>query len=382
MRRISFAANIRALGEGEVEAIISTGNLVEQDGLCLVPAGCELGDYLRNPICLWSHDPLVPIGRAVDVRVSGDSLRARICFAKPGISAKADEICGLVKNGIISGISIGFDFDPADAEPITPGRPQAGRRVRRWVLLEISFVSVPADPAALVTARSRALTATTSHRVIGLLALLGDAAEHAEDAQAAHEARDRPAVRQAHLRLHRRLSGAEKTCGALADQASRDEKAAVGGVDPRGLMNAEQIKLARRLTQLVDDALDHAGDAEAAHDGRDDSGVTRAHRQLRGCLDRALRSATALHLSDPNPSAIVQTSAGTVVDAGSSPSKEPGRAADPYRYDPGHPLSLGERVARAAAAHANAVWTAPRGDPDFAQRQADLRELAAKAGRR
>lgn len=153
-RTIVARTQVRALGEDEVEVIVSTDNLVAQDGLVLDPAGCVLDNYRRNPIWLWSHDPDVPIGRAEQITVEPNQIRHRVRFAKPGISAKADEIRGLVKDSIVSAASVGFDFDPADAEPIDPKRPHGGRFVRRWELFESSFVAVPADPAALVTARS------------------------------------------------------------------------------------------------------------------------------------------------------------------------------------------------------------------------------------
>jgi hypothetical protein len=42
--------------------VLSTGYLA-RDGHILVPQGCELASYRANPIWLWSHDPLVPVGR-------------------------------------------------------------------------------------------------------------------------------------------------------------------------------------------------------------------------------------------------------------------------------------------------------------------------------
>jgi HK97 family phage prohead protease len=152
MMRAAVAAQINALGENEVEVIISTSALA-RDGHILEPSGCDLSNYQANPIVLWQHNPDVPVGRAADLVVEGDKIRARITFAPVGISPKADEVRGLVKNGIVSGVSVGFDV--IDAEPLDPKQPRGGQRFTKWELLECSFCSVPADPGAAVTARAQ-----------------------------------------------------------------------------------------------------------------------------------------------------------------------------------------------------------------------------------
>lgn len=140
------------LGDHEVEIRMSTGAL-GRDGHVLVPQGAELGNYRANPIILWQHDPGAPVGRAAAVAADADAITARVMFAPAGVSAKADEIRGLVKSGIINAVSVGFD--PIDGEPLDPKRPRGGQRFTRWELLECSFVSVPADPGAQVTAREQ-----------------------------------------------------------------------------------------------------------------------------------------------------------------------------------------------------------------------------------
>ena len=154
MIRAAVSAQINALGENEVEVIISTSALA-RDGHILVPSGCDLGNYRSNPIVLWQHNPDVPVGRAADLAVEGNKIRARILFAPAGISAKADEVRGLVKSGVVSGVSVGFDV--SDSEPLDPKKPFGGQRFTKWELLECSFCSVPADPGAAVTARAQQL---------------------------------------------------------------------------------------------------------------------------------------------------------------------------------------------------------------------------------
>jgi HK97 family phage prohead protease len=145
------AAQISSLADDEVLVILSTDR-VGRDGHVLVPAGAQLDNYKRNPIWLFAHDTRQPVGRASDFRVEGGKIACRVTFAPLGISAEADKIRGLVKSGIISGVSVGFD--PLEATPLDPSKPRAGQRVTSWELLECSFVSVPSDTGAIVTARA------------------------------------------------------------------------------------------------------------------------------------------------------------------------------------------------------------------------------------
>ena len=154
MIRATVPAQKAALVEGEVEVVISTAALA-RDGHILEPTGCDLTNYRANPVVLWQHNPDQPVGRATELVVEGDRIRARITFAPAGISAKADEIRGLVKTGIVSGISVGFDVQ--DGTPLDPKKPRGGQRFTKWELLECSFCSVPVDPGAAVTTRAETL---------------------------------------------------------------------------------------------------------------------------------------------------------------------------------------------------------------------------------
>lgn len=151
MQRRAIPAELTMMADDQVQIRMSTGQRA-RDGHILDPMGCVLDNYRGNPIQLWQHDPDEPVGRNADIVQSPDGISACTTFAPPGVSPTADRIRGLVKAGIVNGVSIGFEI--LDAEPIDPARPRGGLRASRWELLECSFVSVPADTGAIVTARS------------------------------------------------------------------------------------------------------------------------------------------------------------------------------------------------------------------------------------
>ena len=111
------------------------------------PSGCDLTNYRRNPIVLADHNTKAAIGTAA-AEIKSDRVEAVITFAPAGISAKADEYCGLYKAGVMNTVSPGFR-EP-EVAPLSGG----GSHIKRWELLELSCVAVPAQPDAIVTARS------------------------------------------------------------------------------------------------------------------------------------------------------------------------------------------------------------------------------------
>jgi HK97 family phage prohead protease len=146
LRKFVRVENDAKLGERQIRIIASdaTPDLAKD---IMVPQGCDTENYRSNPIILAQHDPNYPIAKA-QVEIVNGRVEALIEFPPSGISAKADEYCGLAKAGIINAASVGFEG--IEAEPIKGG----GVRYNKWRLLEISLVSVPCNPSALVIARS------------------------------------------------------------------------------------------------------------------------------------------------------------------------------------------------------------------------------------
>lgn len=139
----------------QVRMVCSTES-VGRDKLVLVSRGFDLRAYRNNPIWLWQHNPEHPIARSLEIGVDDrDRLVALVQFPPEGISPKADEIFGLCHSLIINAASTGFN--EISCEPIDPANTRAGWRVTEAELLEMSFVSIPADPNALAVERAAAV---------------------------------------------------------------------------------------------------------------------------------------------------------------------------------------------------------------------------------
>jgi len=123
-----------------IEGYASTNDVDRQGDV--VPANVwerGLQNYVKNPIILAYHDHTQPIGRMVDHKVDEKGL-----WIKATISDAAGNIYKLVKNGILSAFSIGFQVKDAEwnskAEVFM---------IKDLELHEISVVSVPANQNTL-----------------------------------------------------------------------------------------------------------------------------------------------------------------------------------------------------------------------------------------
>jgi HK97 family phage prohead protease len=142
-----FSAGFENIGPRSCRVICSTGD-IDMTGEVVEQRGLDLSVYNRNPIVLFGHVQTMPVGTASGVHVDGNRLLADIEFAPAGISQKSDEICALVKSGVLKSISIGFD--PTETEPMDPKRSRGPLRYKRAILVEISVVSCPANTNAVI----------------------------------------------------------------------------------------------------------------------------------------------------------------------------------------------------------------------------------------
>jgi HK97 family phage prohead protease len=150
-RKTVSASVIRQVDDRSM-TILATNGTVDRAGEIVEPAGAVLDSYRRNPVVLAFHDQAKPWASCSSITATNGGLQATISAPPKGVSTFADEICGLIKSGVLSGWSIGFN--PIETEPMNKTNPRGPKRYLKWELLEISVVAVPANADAVVIERS------------------------------------------------------------------------------------------------------------------------------------------------------------------------------------------------------------------------------------
>lgn len=97
--------------------------------------------------------------------VENDEGLALIRFPSAGTDAAADRMWGLVSQGIIRNVSVGYRIDRARVVEAEKKGEVEKRIVERWTPHEISFVTVPADAGAQV--RSAEIGASYPIEIVG-----------------------------------------------------------------------------------------------------------------------------------------------------------------------------------------------------------------------
>ncbi len=132
-------------GDEEIKSVNISGyastNDVDRHG-DIVPASvweAGIANYLKNPVILAYHRHSEPIGRMIEHKVDEKGL-----WIKARISAAAEDVFNLVKDGVLTAFSIGFRILDAEYNQATELFV-----VKELELHEISVVSVPANQNTL-----------------------------------------------------------------------------------------------------------------------------------------------------------------------------------------------------------------------------------------
>lgn len=131
--------------EGDIENIYISGyasvNSPDRVGDVVPTSVWEKGmqNYLKNPVILAHHDHSSPVGRMVDHKIDQSGL-----WIKARVSSAAEDVYGLVKDGVLTAFSVSFRI--LDAEYKSEIDLFV---IKELELIEISVVSVPCNPDTL-----------------------------------------------------------------------------------------------------------------------------------------------------------------------------------------------------------------------------------------
>ena len=135
--------------ERAIKFVISSQD-VDRDKDTLAVTGWKLDSFKRNPVVPFAHDySSLPVARALDVIAEKNTLVSTAVFASKEVYPFADTVYQMLIGGFLNAVSVGFR--PLKHEM---NKDRGGVDFLEQELLEYSVVPVPANPEALVEARS------------------------------------------------------------------------------------------------------------------------------------------------------------------------------------------------------------------------------------
>jgi hypothetical protein len=132
---------------------VASDDTIDRYDEIIDPKGWQLDNYKKNPVFQNSHnywDIAFTLGKSLVTEVRDGHLFQRIEFAT-GINPMAKMSYELYKGGFLNAVSVGFIPMEWENGPQAgaPDGPKYRRKFLRQELLELSAVSVPANPNAL-----------------------------------------------------------------------------------------------------------------------------------------------------------------------------------------------------------------------------------------
>lgn len=112
------------------------------------PEAWDLDNYAKNPIIFFNHDRNIPIGKAIEFKVTDEGLKIKARISRSN-EAPIPMIRDLIEEGILSTFSVGFD------DHNTARKSQDGEVLfDRAELLETSVVTIPMNQESTFTVSS------------------------------------------------------------------------------------------------------------------------------------------------------------------------------------------------------------------------------------
>jgi len=146
-RAYSTLDHVKTVDEDQriIEGIASTPE-VDRAGDVVVPEGATFN--LPMPL-LWQHQADQPIGSILSATVGKSGIKIRAQIAKDIGLPEIERAWRLIKSGLVRGFSIGFKA--LEMEPLNAKDPWGGQKFTKWLWLETSAVTIPANGSASIS---------------------------------------------------------------------------------------------------------------------------------------------------------------------------------------------------------------------------------------
>jgi HK97 family phage major capsid protein len=230
--------------DGAFHFVMSDSSL-DRLGDVVEASGWELENHVPALFNHGKHDP-VPIGSWSDIQVKNGRLEGKLNLANPGTSARIDEYRALLEQKHLISASVGFR--EIESEPLPNRR---GTRYKRQKLLECSLVPIPANPNAVLIAKSLNISDDTIDLVFGK-----HAREDEGDArrQTGKHAETPPARRAGIMKTSEQVTAAQArlVCARdeLADFTAKQESSELDDVS-----RSQMAELSSRIKAAEDDLM-------------------------------------------------------------------------------------------------------------------------------
>lgn len=146
LKRKQFEIQVLAADDRGGRILINTP-AVDRDRDRVMPSGCRMESYLKNPVVQWGHnyrEPWSTIGRTKTIEITPDGIVAEFELRPAANDQDPQNIVRLLwEGGWVKTASIGFI--PKAGKPNDEG----GYDFSEWELLEWSLVPIPANQEAL-----------------------------------------------------------------------------------------------------------------------------------------------------------------------------------------------------------------------------------------
>lgn len=155
-------------GDGPLRFVASS-NVLNRRGFSLRNDGWRLDNYNANPVLLWMHNPYQPpIGRGRALNKGDQIILDEVTFDAEDELARAVE--SKFRRGFLSAVSVSWEFMKEDGTPVLDWWRLKADEIRDelfYDLAEVSAVSIPADPKALIK-QSRLALANLGRELVDL----------------------------------------------------------------------------------------------------------------------------------------------------------------------------------------------------------------------